>query len=345
MIKEYLHKIIAGVDLEEDEAQLVMEEIMSGRVSDVQIASLLTGLRIKGETVEEITGFARGMRNRAISITSSHGFLVDTCGTGGDGSNTFNISTAAALVLAGAGAKVAKHGNRSVSSQCGSAQVLTALGVNIDLAPETLSVCLDKIGIAFLYAPILHQAMKRVATPRQELGFRTLFNILGPLTNPARVQGQVVGVFSPDLAETMGKALQRLGVERGFVVHGSGGLDEVSLLGPTLIKEIKGEKLVSYFLYPEDYGMEPATLLDLAGGSPEENGEIIKSILAGKKGPPRDIVLLNSALGLMAANLAESMDEGLALAQVSIDQGYAQAKLQELISYTTQFGNREVVAL
>lgn len=342
MVQELLRKVLAGKSLEETEAAALMEEIMAGRVTDAQLGALLTALKLKGETAEEIAGFALVMRRRAPVIRSVHPLLLDTCGTGGDGANTFNISTAAALVLAGAGVKVAKHGNRSVSSSCGSADVLEALGVKVDLGPAELSACLDRVGIAFLYAPVLHQGMKRVAGPRRELGFRTIFNVLGPLTNPAGVKAQVMGVYSPDLVEVVARVLHRLGVQRGFVVHGAGGLDEVSPLGETKICEIRDGWMRTYTLNVEDYGFSPVRLEDLAGGDPVENARIIRSVLRGEPGPRRNAVLLNAALGFMAADRAGSLQEGLALAAQSIDAGNAYEKLEELVSFTGQWGEREV---
>lgn len=341
MFQELLKKVLAGIDLEESEAATVMEEIMEGRVTNAQIGAMLTALRLKGETAEEITGFARVMQRRATPIRSIHPVLLDTCGTGGDGANTFNISTAAALVLAGAGAKVAKHGNRSVSSRCGSADVLEALGVKVDLGPQELSACLDQVGIAFLYAPALHHGMKRVAAPRRELGFRTIFNILGPLTNPANVKAQVIGVYNPQLVEVVARVLHQLGVKRGFVVHGAGGLDEVSPLGPTGICELRNGWIRSYTLNIEDFGMSPANLADLAGGGPLYNAKLIKDVLRGEPGPKRDAVLINAALGLMAVDLADDIAAGVELAAKSIDEGRAYAKLEELIRFTRQFASKE----
>lgn len=345
VIKYLLRKIIAGVDLQEIEAQQLMEEITEDRATDAQIASVLTALKLKGETVDEITGFARVLRRKATPVTSRHPLLLDTCGTGGDGANTFNISTAAALVVAGAGAKVAKHGNKSVSSRCGSADVLAALGVKIDLEPKDLSLCLDEVGIAFLYAPLLHQGMKRVAIPRRELGFRTVFNILGPLTNPAGAGAQVVGVYSPDLVEKVAQVLKRLGVKRAYVVYGAGGLDEVSPLGPSQISEVQGEKVLSYRLDPGDYRIFATSLADLEGGDALENAGIILRIFEGEQGPRRDAVVMNAALGLTAAGLADTMEAGMNMAARCIDEGKAMEKLQELIDFTNQCGSRKEAAL
>ncbi|HHW06023.1 MAG TPA: anthranilate phosphoribosyltransferase [Clostridia bacterium] len=344
MVRDLLSKVLAGSSLEETEASALMEEIMAGRVTDAQLGAMLTALKLKGETPEEIAGFALVMRRKAPVIKSIHPLLLDTCGTGGDGANTFNISTAAALVLAGGGVKVAKHGNRSVSSRCGSADVLEALGVKVDLGPAELSACLDRVGIAFLYAPVLHQGMKRVAGPRRELGFRTVFNVLGPLTNPAGVTAQVIGVYSPELVEPVARVLHRLGVQRGFVVHGAGGLDEVSPLGMTKICELRNGWLRTYTLNIEAYGMAPAALADLSGGGPAENASIIRAILRGEPGPRRNAVLLNAALGFMAVDLAGSLPEGLDLAARSIDEGYAYDKLEELVRFTGQLGGKEAVS-
>jgi len=332
--KEILSKVVSGNHLTEDEAAVVMEEIMSCGWTPAQIAGFLTALRLKGETIDEITGFARVMRKKATPVYSSHPLLVDTCGTGGDGANPLPISTAAAIVLAGAGAKVAKHGNRSVSSRCGSADVLEALGVNLDLEPHHVSACLEEVGIAFLYAPALHGAMKHAAGPRRELGFRTVFNILGPLTNPAGARAQVLGVYSPSLVGVLAEVLLRLGSERAFVVHGAGGRDEVSPVGPALVGEVRHGAVYEYTLDPLEFGIATTGKEELAGGAPEENASIIKGILAGEAGPRRDAVLVNAALGLVAAGLAENYSTGLELAARSIDSGSARAKLDELIAFT-----------
>lgn len=337
MIKELLNKVAQGKDLTETEACGAMEQIMEGAATPAQIAGLLTALKFKGETVDEITGFARVMRSKVTFVPSSHPLLVDTCGTGGDGANTFNISTVTALVLAGAGVKVAKHGNRSVSSRCGSADVLEALGVNLELEPGEVAACLEQVGIAFLYAPALHGAMKHAAGPRRELGFRTVFNILGPLTNPAGARAQVLGVFSASLVRVMAEVLLRLGAERAFVVHGAGSLDEVSPVGPASVCEIKGGAIHEYVLDPSGYGIARAGVEELAGGTPGENAIIAQGILAGETGPRRDAVLLSSAFGFMAAGVAGDFSDGLELAVQSIDHGLARAKLEELIRFTGQY--------
>lgn len=322
-----------------------MEQIMDGRATQAQIAGLLTALKLKGETTSEITGFARVMRSKATQVPSRHPLLVDTCGTGGDGANTFNVSTTAALVLAGAGVKVAKHGNRSVSSRCGSADVLEALGVNLDLEPDEVAACLDEVGMAFLYAPALHGAMKFAAGPRRELGFRTVFNILGPLTNPAGARAQVLGVYSPTLVHVMAEVLLRLGAERAFVVHGAGGLDEMSPVGPTIVGEVNNGSIKEYTVNPLDYGFRQAAAEHLAGGSPEENAVIVRRILEGETGHRRDAVLMNAALGLMASGLAHDFAAGLELAARSIDQGSAREKLQSMITFTAGCRKARVAGL
>lgn len=334
MLKELLQKVVAGQHLSESEAMQAMEQIMDGRATQAQIAGLLTALKLKGETAAEITGFARVMRSKATPVRAKHSLLVDTCGTGGDGANTFNISTAAALVLAGAGVKVAKHGNRSVSSRCGSADVLEALGVNLDLEAHQMAACLDEVGIAFLFAPALHGAMKHAAGPRRELGFRTVFNILGPLTNPAGARAQVLGVYSPALVHVMAEVLPRLGVERAFVVHGAGGLDEMSPAGPATVGEVNNGEITEYTIDPLDYGFQQAGIEHLAGGTPEENAVIVKSILAGETGPRRDAVVMNAALGFMATGLAGDFATGVELAARSIDRGLARDKLEVMIRFT-----------
>ncbi|MCG8400394.1 MAG: anthranilate phosphoribosyltransferase [Firmicutes bacterium] len=336
MIKELLNKVVGGENLTEAEASRAMEDIMEGGATGAQIAGLLTALKLKGETIEEITGLARVMRSKATPVRSSHPLLVDTCGTGGDGANTFNISTVAALVLAGAGVKVAKHGNRSVSSRCGSADVLETLGVNLDLEPAELAACLEEVGIAFLYAPALHGAMRHAAGPRRELGFRTVFNILGPLTNPAGARTQVLGVYSANLVRVLAEVLLRLGSERAFVVHGAGGLDEVSPAGAALVCEVRDGMVREYMLDPVRCGFAPAGLEELSGGSPQENAAIARRVLSGEPGPRRDAVLMNAALGLMAANQAEDFAAGVRLAARSIDGGLARNRLEEMVDYTNR---------
>ncbi len=328
-----------------------MAEVLGGKGSDAQIAALLIALRMKGETVEEIVGFAeairaaaaplpiRGTEALAVSGTGRDALaeksLVDTSGTGGDASGTFNISTATALVTAGAGVRVAKHGNRSISSKCGSADVVEALGVNIQLSPERGAQCLREVGICFLYAPNLHPAMKQVQTVRRELRMRTMFNLLGPLTNPARASGQVVGVYSLDLVEKLAEALSMLGLHRALVVHGLDGLDEITITGPTRVAEAREGSVRSYEVEPEEFGMVRAPLQEISGGDARENAAIIRAVLGGEKSPRRDVVLLNSAAALVAAGRADRIADAVPLAAQSIDSGAAAGKLQALARFTS----------
>lgn len=334
MIKEAIKKVVSGQHLSEEESTGIMEQIMAGEASAAQIAALLTAMHLKGETVNEITGFARVMRQKSTVIKTKHSLLVDTCGTGGDGGGTFNISTTAAIVVAGAGAPVAKHGNRSVSSRCGSADVLEELGVRVDLSREAMEECLDTVGLAFLYAPALHRSMGYAAAPRREIGIRTVFNILGPLTNPAGAQAQVLGVYNPPLAETMARVLARLGASRAFVVHGAGGLDEVSLAGPSVLCEVKDGYVRKGILDPNKFGFDYSPVSSLAGGSTRENAVIVRQILEGEKGPRRDTVVLNAALALMAGGKARNILDGIEIASCSLDSGRALAKLNELVQFT-----------
>ena len=335
MIEQAIKKTVTGQHLTVTEAQQVMTEIMSGETSTAQTAALLTALRIKGETVDEITGFVQVMRQKATPVVSKHRLLLDTCGTDGDGANTFNISTTAALVLAAAGAKVAKHGNRSVSSHSGSADVLETLGVQLNLTPAQAGKCLDTVGICFLFAPRLHPAMKHVAAVRREIGIRTVFNILGPLTNPAGAQSQVLGVYSDGLVDKIARVLACLGTTRSFVLHGAGGLDELSTIGPANICEIWNGQLLKYTLNPAEFGFEQATPALLAGGNPVENAAITRNILSRELGAKRDTVVLNVALGLMCVGLAKDFATGIQTAQQTIDSGAAMAKLDELVKFTT----------
>lgn len=334
-IQDAIKKVIAGENLNVDESVKVFTDIMSGSATDAQIAALIVALRIKGETVDEITGAASVMREKAtLVLPSKKDFVIDTCGTGGDSLNTFNISTAAAFVAAGAGATVAKHGNRSVSSKCGSADVLEALGVNISISPEKMKDCLDTVGIGFLFAVSLHKAMKYAIGPRKEIGIRTIFNVLGPLTNPALAPSQLLGVFSPTLTETMAMVLKNIGSRKAYVVHGLDKLDEISISAPTQISEVSNGSVRTYTIQPEDYGLQRANLSDIKGGNSSDNAEIIKSILNGKTGPQRDIVLLNSGFALSASGIASDPEEGIKLAAQSIDSGKALGKLEELIEFT-----------
>lgn len=330
MIKEAISKLVEKTDLTEEESEHVMEEIMSGSATQAQIASYLTALRMKGETVEEITGSARVMRNKVTRINVNDPHVVDTCGTGGDRSGTFNISTTTAFVVAGAGVTVAKHGNRSVSSQCGSADVLKALGVNIDVPPERVEKCVNEIGIGFLFAPLYHPAMRHAIGPRQEIGIRTMFNILGPLTNPAGASSQVLGVYAAHLTETLAHVLMNLGSSHCFVVHGSDGLDEITITGETMVSEGYNGTVKSYKIRPGDFNIKIGTLEDIKGGSAEDNASIVLKILQGEKGPRRDVVLLNAAAGIMASGKVPDASAAIKAAEEAIDSGSAMGKLEAL---------------
>ncbi|MDK2986310.1 MAG: anthranilate phosphoribosyltransferase [Clostridia bacterium] len=331
MIKEAIGRVVRGENLSVKEASGVMQEIMEGRATAAQIGSFLTCLRMKGETPEEIAGCASVMREKALPINSRHHLLVDTCGTGGDGAGTFNISTTVAFVVAGSGLAVAKHGNRSVSSKSGSADVLEALGVKIDLSPAEVEEVLDRIGIGFLYAPTFHKAMKYAISPRREIGIRSVFNILGPLTNPARAKFQVLGVYDAGLTESVAQVLDRLGVENAYVVHGAGGLDEISTLGPSKITHLKKGSIETFEITPEDFGFPRRKLSDLKGGDAIFNSKITRRVLAGEEGPYREIVLLNAAAAIAAGGAARDLHEGVKLAAYIIDSGKALEKLEELI--------------
>jgi anthranilate phosphoribosyltransferase len=338
LLTDALERIASGGDLDSAQAEAVMEQILAGRATDAQIAGLLVALRVKGETVAELVGFARAMRANAHPIfPPGHGpaaeAIVDTCGTGGDGSGSFNISTAAAFVVAGAGIRVAKHGNRSISSRCGSADVLEVLGIDPEHEIELAGRAIEQVGIGFLFAPAVHPATKHVMRARRELRLRTVFNLLGPLTNPAGASAQIVGVFSADFAGRIAQALGELGVLRAFVVHGRDGLDEISLSGPTLVAELSGGKVRSYEVTPEDFGLPRAPLAELAGGDAARNAEIIGRILAGEPGAPRNAVLAAAAAALVAAGRARDFREGVAVAAQSIDSGAAAAKLESLIRF------------
>jgi len=339
-LKEAIAHLVEGQDLSEAQAGEVMERIMSGQATPAQIGGFLIALRMKGETVEEVTGFARTMRRNAIPIHSRQAFLVDTCGTGGDGAHTFNISTTAALVTAGAGLAVAKHGNRSVSSHCGSADVLEALGVRLDLSPEQVADCMDEVGIGFLYAPLLHPAMKHAIGPRREMGVRTVFNILGPLTNPAGAQVQVLGVYDEALTEMMARVLDSLGSRAAFVVHGADGLDEFSTTGPNKVSHLQSGQVRTFTLDPLELGLPQARLADLRARDTEENAAIVRAILRGERGPRRDVVLLNAAAALTVGGLAGGLEEGLMLASQSIDGGAAEKTLAAMIAFTNNGRSR-----
>jgi anthranilate phosphoribosyltransferase len=362
MILDALHRLAShGQSLARAEAREVMAEILAAKCTDAQIAGLLIALHMKGETVEEIVGFAEAIRAAAAplpieaqagntadalavsgtgrdaleDVSGADSFLVDTSGTGGDASGTFNISTATALVAAGAGVRVAKHGNRSITSKCGSADVVEALGVNIQLSPERAAQCLRQVGICFLYAPNLHPAMKQVQAVRRELRMRTMFNLLGPLTNPAQAAGQVVGVYSLDLVEKLAEALSMLGLHRALVVHGLDGLDEITITGPTRVAEAREGSVRSYEVEPEEFGLSRGTLADIAGGDAAENAAIIRAVLRGEKSPRRDVVLLNAGAALVAAGRADHMAQAIPVAAQSIDSGAALAKLESLARFTS----------
>ena len=352
MIRETLYKVVNRQDLTEEEMVATMTEIMEGKATQAQIGAFITALRMKGETVEEITGAARVMREKALKIGSGNGLvsldrddinidqetIVDTCGTGGDGTNTFNISTTTAFVVAGAGLKVAKHGNRSVSSRCGSADVLEELGINLNITPSDVEKCLDEIGIGFLFAPLLHGAMKYAIGPRKEIGLRTIFNILGPLTNPAGANVQVLGVYEPELTRTLAEVLNRLGSKSAFVVHGVDCIDEISITGETLVSELRDGEVKDYRIHPEDFGLPCSSIDSIRGGNATDNAQIVRSVLNGENGPRRDVVLLNASAALVAAAMATDFKEGIDLAQESIDSGNALKKLDHLIEMTRSLG-------
>ncbi len=331
MIRDAIRKVVRAEDLTQEEAAAVMTEIMNGEAMPAQIGCFLTALRLKGETIEEITGFAQVMRDKATRIKCSREDVVDTCGTGGDSLFTFNISTCAAFVAAGAGVAIAKHGNRSVSSGCGSADVLKELGVNVEAEPAVIESCIEKVGIGFLFAPKLHLAMKHAIGPRREIGIRTVFNILGPLTNPAGAKRQLLGVYDGALTETIAEVLDNLGSERVFVVHGEDGLDEISTTGPTHVAELNESQVRTYSVHPEDFGLAVSSMDDLKGGDAATNAAILREVLSGQKGSKRDIVLLNSAAVIVAGGRANDLKEGLDVAEESIDSGLAMQKLNQLI--------------
>jgi anthranilate phosphoribosyltransferase len=336
MIREAIAALVDGRSLTEAEAAAVMEEIMSGEATPAQFGAFVTALRLKGETVDEIAGMARVMREKARRV-HVEGVLLDTCGTGGDARGTFNVSTAAAFVAAGAGARVAKHGNRAMTSRCGSADVLEALGARIDLSPEQVKACLEETGVGFMFAPSFHPAMKFAAGPRREIGVRTVFNILGPLTNPAGAACQVLGVAEPSLAETMAQVLARLGSRRALVVHGRDGLDEMSISGPTLVCELVEGCVRQYEVTPKEVGLALYEAASVAGGTPEENAAALREVLAGRPGPQRDIVLLNAAAGLVALERAAALAEGVAQAAEAIDSGAARERLERFVAVTNSF--------
>ncbi len=336
MIREAIGMLVGGQSLTTEQAAQVMEEIMSGEATPAQIGAFATALRLKEETVDEIVGLARVMRANAVPVKFP-GPVLDTAGTGGDGLSSFNISTAAALVAAGAGVKVAKHGNRAMSSGCGSADVLEQLGVKIDPNAEQVRESLEKVGIGFMFAPLFHPAMKHAAGPRREIGIRTVFNIVGPLTNPAGAGSQLLGVAESSLMDKMAQALQRLGCHHALIVHGDDGLDEVSICDRTMVSEVTEGDIKSYVITPEELGFSRASVESLRGGSAQENASILQEVLSGAQGPRRDVVLLNAAAALIAADKAQSWEKGLELARESIDSGRALQKLKDLAEISRSF--------
>lgn len=334
MIKKYLMKVVESENLTEQQAMDAMTIIMEGNATDAQIGAFITACRMKRETIDEITGFVRAMRKKATRIRIDDEHAIDTCGTGGDLQHTLNVSTLAAFVAAGAGVTVAKHGNRSVSSKCGSADLLQSLGINIDIDKEKVEKCIDKAGIGFLFAPLLHKAIKHAVGPRKEIGLRTFFNILGPLTNPADVKRQVIGVFDGELNEPLALVLQKLGSKRVFIVHGEEGLDEISVTGPTRVTELRNNKIDSYTVNPEDFGIKSRPIKEVIGGEIEDNKEIALEILKGGNGAKRDIVLLNAGFAIAASNDTFSIEEGIKMAADSIDSGKAMKKLEQLSDLT-----------
>jgi anthranilate phosphoribosyltransferase len=331
MMKEAIYKVVNKGNLAEAEMMEVMNEVMDGKATPAQIASFITALRMKGETVDEVTGAARIMRKKAIRIDARSSMIVDTCGTGGDGKNTFNISTTAAFVVAGAGITVAKHGGRAVSSSCGSADVLEALGVNISASPDMVEECVQQIGIGFLFAPKLHGSMKYAVGPRREIGIRSIFNMLGPLTNPAGATSQLIGVYDPRLTEMFACVLKNLGTKRAYVVHGSDGLDEATVTGDTRVSELKNGLVTTYNISSLDLFGDIYSGDSLLGGDATQNAQMTKNVLTGKNGACRKIVILNAALAIMAGDKADNIREGLSVAEECIDSGAAIKKLQALI--------------
>jgi anthranilate phosphoribosyltransferase len=338
MFRTYLNKIVQGTDLTDEEMSQMLSEIFSGNITDAQIGAFMAALATKGETFQELSGAAQAMRRKAHRIQTSATTVVDTCGTGGDGAKTFNISTTTAFVVAGCGLTVAKHGNRSVSSQCGSADLLEKLGVKLNTAPEIVEEAVQEIGIGFLFAPLYHSAMRFAAKARMEVGLRSIFNMLGPLTNPAAANCQLLGVYAPELTEMFAQALRLLGGRHALVVHGHDGLDEISVCAPTRVSELKDGLIRTYDISPEQFFGEPADPRDLTGGDPDANARITRSILGGEKGPKRNVVLLNTAAALMAADRVADLKEGIARAADAIDSGSAVAKLDELITFTQENG-------
>jgi anthranilate phosphoribosyltransferase len=352
MLKKFIAKVVNGEDLQEKEMEEAMGVIMTGSATPTQTGSFITALRMKGETVEEITGAARVMRSKVESVNLNNHLvnmdrdeinvedetILDTCGTGGDGTMTFNVSTTTAFVAAGAGIRVAKHGNRAVSSRCGSADVLENLGVKLDINTADVENCINDVGIGFLYAPLFHGAMKHAAGPRREIGIRTIFNLLGPLTNPARATAQVLGVYAPELTEKIAHVLGNLGTREAFVVCGEGTYDEISICGPTKVSHLKGGEVNTHEMTPEMYGFNRADPEDIQGGDARKNAEIVRDILNRGNGPKRDLVLLNAAAAFIVAGLDNSFPDGIERAKESIDSGRAMEKLNNLIEFTQGCG-------
>jgi anthranilate phosphoribosyltransferase len=350
MIRESISKVVGGENLTEAEMEKSMDEIMTGAATPAQIAAFITALRLKGETVDEITGAARAMRARAVKICVNNHMvnldrdeinideetILDIVGTGGDGTRTFNVSTTTAFVAAGGGIKVAKHGNRAVSSLCGSADVLESLGVKLDLTSTDVETCINEIGIGFLYAPLFHGAMKYAAGPRREIGIRTIFNLLGPVTNPAGASAQVLGVYEPALTDKLALVLKRLGTREAFVVCGEGTFDEISICGPTRVSHLKDGEITTFQITPEEFGLKRAPMAQVAGGNAKENADIVRKILDGEEGAKKDMVLLNASAAFVAAGLCDGFEAGIEIARDSIASGKAREKLTRLIELTQQ---------
>ncbi len=334
MIKEAISKLVERIDLSQEEMGEVTLELMEARATPSQIGAFLTSLRMKGESSEEITQAAKVMREKVLRINAPKGLVVDTCGTGGDGSHTFNISTLAALVAAGASVTIAKHGNFSISSRCGSADLLLALGVNVEASKEVVERCLSEIGIGFLFAPLLHPLMRHVSLSRREIGIRTIFNLLGPLTNPAGAQAQLIGVYDDSLTEIFAQVLRNLGEEHALIVWGGDGLDEITLTTKTKVTELRNGEIHTYWITPEDFGLKRGSLEELRGGDPKENAEIALAILKGKRGTKRDVVLLNAAAAIILGKRASNLKEGIEMASWAIDSGKAMEKLRRLVELT-----------
>lgn len=337
MIRESIDTVVSGQSLSMEDASLVMREIMEGEATPAQLGAFLTALALKGETTQEIAGMAKVMQEMALQVKVD-GELIDTVGTGGDGKNTFNISTATAFVAAGAGLKVAKHGNRAASGSCGSADVLEALGVQIELSPEAVAQCVNEVGVGFMFAPAFHPAMRYAGPVRREIGIRTVFNILGPLTNPAGAQTQLLGVAFPELGGIMAEVLGFLGSHHAMIVHGHGGLDEISLSGDTSVWEVRGGEVEEWTLHVEDTGLPETPIEAIRGGTKEENAATMRRVFQGEQGPVRDMVLLNSAGVLMVGDNAESIRKGVEMSAGIIDSGAALAKLDQMIEVTQRLG-------